>query len=44
VVDGLWLAASKLLLEFASEETVSKGVDGSFERNIFRHVVEADPS
>jgi hypothetical protein len=44
VVDGLRLVASKLLLEVASEETVLNGIDGSFERNIFHHVAEADPS
>jgi hypothetical protein len=43
VVDGPWLAASKLFLEIASEEAVAKGVDGPFGRDIFRRVPEADP-
>jgi hypothetical protein len=44
VIDGLWLAATELLLEVASEETVLKGVDGSFGRNILRRVAEAGPT
>jgi hypothetical protein len=44
VIDGLWLATPKFLLEVASEETVLKGVDGPFGRNIFRRIAEADPS
>jgi hypothetical protein len=44
MVDGLWLAASQLLLEVMLDETIPKGVDGSLRRNIFRRVAETDPS
>jgi hypothetical protein len=44
MVDGFWLAAPQLLLEVASDETIPKGVDGSLGQNIFRRIVEADPS
>jgi hypothetical protein len=43
MVDGLWLAASKLFFEVAPKEAVSKGIDGPFGRDIFRRVAEADP-
>jgi hypothetical protein len=40
MVDGFRLATPQLLLEVASDETIPKGVDGSFGRNIFRRVAE----
>jgi hypothetical protein len=44
MVDGFRLAAPQLLLEVTLDETIPKGVDGSFGRNIFCRVAEADPS
>jgi hypothetical protein len=44
MVDSFRLAAPQLLLEVASDETIPKGIDGSFGQNVFCHIVEADPS
>jgi hypothetical protein len=44
MVNRLRLAAPELLLEVSSNETVPKGIDCSFGRDIFRRIVETDPS
>jgi hypothetical protein len=44
MVNGFRLIAPQLLLEVASDEAIPEGVDGSFGRNIFRRIAEADPS
>jgi hypothetical protein len=43
MVDSFRLTVPQLLLEVTSDEAIPEGIDGSFGRNIFRRIAEADP-